>query len=228
MLLGGAGLVEVERLGQRLLGDRPQRPDVVDHVERPPMGGDHQVELPRLDREPHHRRGRHAVRPLHPPPAAVVGDPEAELGAEEEEIPVPRVLLHDVGVAAQVRGRQALPGLAVVGGAVDVGLEVRPPVVVEDHERRAGVEPGGEDVGDPGVRRHSGDVLLDARPGLAAVARHLQAAVVRPHPDHPLLHRARGDGEDGRVVLGVAGVGGDAAALRRRAASRGCWSSGPG
>ena len=41
----------------------------------------------------------------------------------------------------------------------------------------------------------------------------MQAAVVGPHPDHPLLRRARRDREDGGEVLGGADVEGEAAAL---------------
>ena len=143
VLLGGAGLVEVERLGQRLLRERPQRPDVVDHVE--PRG--------RGWRSPGRARaaGSRAPSPARcgtpcvhliqrPPPSLETQRPNSVPRKRRSRSPGSCSI--DVGVAAQVRGRQALPGLAVVGGAVDVGLEVLPPVVVEDHEglrrRRSG------------------------------------------------------------------------------------------
>ena len=105
------------------------------------MGGDHQVVVAGVEGQGHDRHRGHPVLEAQPVPAAVLGDPEPEFGAEEEEVRVDGVLLESQAVAAELRGRQALPALAEVVGAVDVGSPVRAPVVVEHRVGRAGVPP---------------------------------------------------------------------------------------
>src|SRR5207248_1660406 len=116
---------------------------------------------------------------LCPLASAVERDPEAELRAEEKEVGTDEVFLDDMRVAAHGRAfrDERRPGLPVVGRLVDVGAHVAEGVQVEGDVGRALSEVAGVYVRDPGVLRQAFDVADDVRPGLAPVARDLDAAV---------------------------------------------------
>ena len=85
-----------------------QRPHVVQHVDRPPVGADHQVVVPRVQHQVAHADGGDTVGPADPATAPVERHPEAELGPQEQQIRVDRVLRQAQAVAAQVVRDEAL------------------------------------------------------------------------------------------------------------------------
>ena len=98
--------------------------------------------------------------------------------------------------------------------AVDVRRHVAEGVAVERgvrRRRRRSGSPRPSDTHDAFGR--PGDVAGDVRPGLAAVARQLQVAVVGADPDHLRVLRRLADRVDRRVHLGRRVVDRDAARL---------------
>jgi hypothetical protein len=89
-------------------------------------------------------------------------------------------------------------------------------VIVQNHEGRGRIEARGFDLIHPGVSRHAVDlqeIRFEALPACAAVLRHVQPAIVRPHPEKSRLQRRGSDGGDGGEILGAAHVRRQAAAL---------------
>src|SRR6185436_19419054 len=132
---------------------------------------------------------------------------------QEEQIGVLRVLADDVGVTFDRISRQRGPGLAEVGRLEHPRLHVPAGVAVERREGRGLVVRAGLDAGDPGAARYAGQVARHVRPGFAAVARHLEVAVVGAGPDHVPVSGRLADRIDRRVVLGGGVVHREAAGL---------------
>src|SRR5262249_26220539 len=108
---------------------------------------------------------------LLPGVAAVVGKDHAALGAGIEKARALRVFADDVQInVLRQAGRQAFPGVAVVGGLVQVRLHVVEAVGVGDDVGGACIEMRSLDAIDSGPFGLAGNVLGDARPGFAVVA----------------------------------------------------------
>ena len=180
------------------------------------MRGENQVRLAGLDDNVIDRNRREISSfILRPVLAAIHGNPEAELGAEEEHVAIDRIFFDHVSVTANTAllRRKGGPGLAIIRGPVGVGLHVAEGVPVECGVGSGFVEAAGLDGRDPGALAESVDVGDYVRPGLRTVASDLQVAVVGADPnDLPVLRRL-GDGIDGGVHLGGRVVDGDAAGL---------------
>ena len=180
------------------------------------MGGQHEVIVPRVDGDVAHRHGREvAALELGPVRAGVHRDEQAKLRAQIEDARPLQVLLDHMRVAAHPRGRadEGGPGLAEIRRAIQVRREIAEGVPVEGGVGRplgmaAGLHPR-----HPGGGRQALHVLDQVGPGPAVVLGQLEVAVVGPGPDHARLHRAFGDGVDGRVHLGGGVVDGDPAGL---------------
>ena len=82
---------------------------------------------------------------------------------------------------------------------------------VDGDVRRARLESRGLDAADGAERRQIRDVLRHVRPALAAVARHLNEAVVGAGPDHARLLRRLGNAVDDVEVLDTDVVGRESA-----------------
>ena len=96
------------------------------------MGGQDQVVIARVNLQIENRRGRQAVLHLFPVLSAIEADIEAEFGTGEQQ--VRRGVLpnhvHGAGFGRNAAG-DARPGIAVIGGLVDVDGEVRCTVVID-------------------------------------------------------------------------------------------------
>lgn len=198
---------------QRLLGDRrvpiPQRRHVVDNPERAARGGDRQAVAVR--REIGHRDGRELAAQRLPALAGVARDHEPLLGAEVEQVRALGVLAQDdqVGVRRQRAGERR-PGLAVVGGLVEVRPNVVEAVGVDHHIGGPRRPARGLDALDRGPLGRSGRGHF--LPGRAVVASDVHQSVVGPRPDLALGERRERDREDGVVDLDPGVVAGDRAA----------------
>ena len=178
------------------------------------MRAQHEVGIAVLDRDVAHRDAREVAALEFRPVAAAVGrDPEAHFRADEQQVAVDRIFLHDVRIAAQalLLAADLLPGLAEVARAVDVGIEVAERVAIERRVRGRAVVAARLDGADPRILRQALHVADDVRPGLAAIARELHVAVVGAHPDHVAVLRRLADRVDRRVHLGRRVVDRDAA-----------------
>ena len=203
--------------GEQRRRHRAQRRDVVDDPDAAAMRADDQIVRARLDRQIAHGHVRQAAAlEARPVAAAVDRYPEAELGAEEQQVGLDQVFLDHVRIAAHalavVGAEQARPGLAVVGRAIEPRLHVAKRVAVEGRIGGAGGMAARLDPAHPAVRRQARHVGDDVGPVLAAVARELQVAVVGADPDRVRVLRRLADRVDRRVHLGRRVVDGDAAA----------------
>ena len=171
--------------GERLGREMAQGRVVVEDEEAPPERGRDEVVLARLDLQIPDRDGRQP--PLQPNPvrAAVDGREESELGAQEEQPFLPRVLDHRPGelVLGKVAG-DVIPGDAAVVAAHHVGREIALLVVVEDRVHRVLPVPGGMEIRHVGEGRNARNGIH--RPPLdPPVIADLDAAVVHPGVEQP-------------------------------------------
>ena len=115
--------------GRRL----PERRVVVENVEAAAKGGEDQIVLAFLNGEVADGNGGKIAAQADPLLAAVDGEEQAELGADEEEIGVDGVLSD--GERGAIGGEVAADGSpirAAIGALQDVGLEVVVLVVVKE------------------------------------------------------------------------------------------------
>ena len=192
-----------------------QQRDVVHDPERPAHRREHEVLVVHADVG--HRRRRQVLLERLPVAAVVERHEHAELGAGVEQALLRRVLPHDarrmVGGDAVAAVRQARPRGAVVGGGVDVRLQVvlAQEAVDRDVGRALSMRrvfdglhaTAGRKIG----RRH----LLPRLPG---VARDVHRAVVRADPQHALLEARLGHRVDAAVDLLTRDVARDRGAWR--------------
>ena len=184
-----------------LRGASAQGPDVVDHPGRAAVGPDHEVVVPRVDDERAHGDGGEALAPRLPVSATVLAQPQAGLGAQEEQVGVDRVLLQGVGMADDALEVQPLERRSSVVGPVEVRLTIAPPVAVQDDVGAGSVVAARLDVRDPGVQRDPLELAVQRLP-LAVGRAPPELAVVGADPQQTLLQLARRDREDRAVVLG--------------------------
>src|SRR4029453_7363052 len=125
------------------------------------------------------------------------------------------ILLDDVSVApdAPLGPRDPRPGLAEIARPERVRRHVAERMTVDRDVRAAVLEPARVHRGDASFLAHARDVGGDVGPGLAAVPRYLDVAVVGPGPDHAPAARRLADGVDRRVHLRGGVVHRDAARL---------------
>ena len=201
---------------ENLRSQRAQRRNVVNDPDAASMRCQHQVALALLDDDVAHGHGREVgALVLCPVIAAIHAHPQAQLGAQEEQLRILGVFGDDVRIAmhAALFCGQRLPGLAAVGGLVNVRRHVAKGVAIKRRVGHVRAVAAGGNGRYPAVLRQAGHVANDVRPGLAAVAGHLQVAVVGAGPnDEPALRRFA-DGVDRGVRLGRGVVNGHAAGL---------------
>ena len=138
-----------------------------------------------------------------------------------------RILAHDLQVAVRRQvARDILERLAVVARDEDVRMEIVAAMSVDRDVRGRRVEVRRVDARDPErvvarerALRQARDVLADFRERRAAVAAHLQVAVVRARPHDARHHRRLGDGDD-RAVRREAVVLRELRCVSRRRPSR--------
>ena len=102
--------------------------------------------------------------------------------------------------------------LAEVVGAIDVRREIAEQVAIDRRVGRSGAVRAGLDVLHAAARRKA--CGRHVRPRLAVVARHVDRAVVRPGPDHALLHGRLANRVQRAVDLLAGGVARDRLAAR--------------
>ena len=150
------------------------------------------------------------------PGAAVVGGPDDPgLGAGVEESGLLRVLPdHAADLPFRETPGEGAPGLAVILGLVQVGAEVVELEAGRRQVRGAGLVARGLDVGHHRPRL---EVRRSDLPPLAAVvAADVNEPVVAARPQHPGLQGRLGEGVDGAVGLGAAGVLGQRPSRRQQ------------
>ena len=155
-------------LRQQLRAQGAQRRDVVDDPDAAAVRGDDEVVVARLDDEvAHGDRGELVALEAGPGLAAVDRDPQAELGAEEQQVRLLRVFLDDVRVAADaacvLRRDERLPGLAVVARHVEPRVVIAERVAVERRVSRGRIVPARLDPADPRGLRQALEVAGDVR-----------------------------------------------------------------
>ena len=83
---------EIRRTGRLRVGQLFQRADVVENEDAAPVRCGHEIVDARLNGEVPDRHARNAALQLRPVPAAVDGEEHAEIGADKEQIGLPRML----------------------------------------------------------------------------------------------------------------------------------------
>src|SRR5207244_12622104 len=125
-------------------------------------------------------------------------DPKSELGAEKKKIRLNQVLLDDVRVTANAFRvlwcNKRRPRFTVISCLENIRLHLAKGMSIKRGISRAGIEIAGLNPVHPGILRQPGNVADDIGPGLAAVPRELEIAVVRADPDQPLLLGRFADG----------------------------------
>ena len=203
-------------LRQQLVRERAQGRQVVDDPDAASVRRQHQIAVAGMDLEIAHRHARElAAAELRPVPASVHGDEESQLGSEEEQVLLQRVLLDHVRITAQGSGwtADAHPCLPEVLRAVHPRRHVPEVVPVERRVRRSRLEAARLDPRDPARFRQAGDVSGDVGPVPSPVPGELDVAVVGADPDGVRVARGLADHGDGRVGLRRGVVDGDAARL---------------
>ena len=143
-----------------------------------------------MDEDVVDRHRRQVVLDLHPALAAIHGDEDADLVADEEQVRRPLVL--DDHVHRPPVGEPAgdpPPALAVVLAHVGVGRVVAVAVSVE---RRVHPPLGVRRRLHPahiGPFRQTGDPVGHVLPRLPVIPRHLEVPVIRPRVDQPAHER---------------------------------------
>src|SRR5438105_2196653 len=169
------------------------------------MRGDHQVVVARLDRDVADG-DRWKISALVPRPLAttIEGNPQSELGADEEEIGIYQILPDDVSIATHraAGADERLPRLPIIGRLVGVWAHVAKAVQIERREDSSGIEVTGIDVRHPRRLRQTSDVADDIGPRFPAVTRELQIPVVGARPNYVRIPGRFRDRVDRRVHLG--------------------------
>src|SRR5207302_6887325 len=122
-LLRGLALQEDSVLRQDLRSQLPQRRDVIHDPNAAAMRGDDQIGLTRMHHNiAHGDVGELATFVLGPLLATIERNPQTKLGAGKEQVWRYRVFFYDVRVAADALSltKHRRPGLAIVGGLVDI------------------------------------------------------------------------------------------------------------
>ena len=154
-------------LRQHVVRERAQRRQVVDDPDAASVRRQHQIAVARMDLEISHRHARElAAAELRPVPAAVEGDEESQLGSEEEQVLLQRVLLDHVRITAQGSGgtADAHPCLPEVLRAVHPRRHVPEVVPVERRVRSARLVPARLDPAHPRAGRQPLHAVRIQRP----------------------------------------------------------------
>ena len=215
-LLDGTSRKEGRILRQQQGTQVAQRRDVIDDPDAAAMGCQHQVVVPRLDGQvaDRHRRQMAALE-RGPVGSGIRGDPQPELGAEEQQLRVDGIFLDHMRIAAhalQVGGAdEPGPGRPVIMGDVDIRGHVALGMPVEGRIRGARGEVAGLDPAHPGTGGEPGHMGGEVLPMGTAIAGQLQIAVIGADPDLSRGERRLADRVDRRVHFGRGIVDGDAA-----------------
>ena len=155
------------------------------------------------------RRRRHVQAQRLPIVAVVEGDEDGEFGAGEEQAFADRVFADGVDGSIGQAVDDLLPGGAAIVGAIDVGLEIVQAEAIDGGVDGVVVEVRGVELRHLAPGRHGG--RRDVLPGLAAVAREVDQAIVGAGPDDVDVEARGRDGIDdaaaGGLLFGGVGVG---------------------
>ena len=122
---------------------------VVEDVDAPAEGSDHQVAFPPLDFQVANGDRRNSALQRVPVFTSIVGGEDAELGADEQQLG--RLVIDRDGVGGPAFGKIAAdvgPALAPICASEDIGLEVTVFVIVKTRVDRVGIVPRCLDVRD--------------------------------------------------------------------------------
>ncbi len=158
------------------------------------------------------RGGGHVEAQGLPIVAIVEADEDGELGGGEEEAFAQRVFADCIDGSIGQAANGFLPGGAAIVGAIDVGLEIVEAEAIDGGVDGVVIEVRGVELGHlaPGSDGGRGDVF----PGLAAVAREVDEAIVGARPEDVDVEARGGEGVDDAaargLLFGSVGVGRDA------------------
>ena len=184
------------------------------------MSGEHEIVFARLDGEIAHRHRREtAAFELRPGLAAIDRDKKSKLGPEKQQIRLHDIFLDDVGVSANTFGvlrasTSGSPGLADSQSCGKRRARYRRRYGDRKRRRRCrrrSYWPAPSCTQE--FWRKAGNVANDVVPGLRAIARDLQVAIVRPDPDDILVLGRFADRVNRGVHFRRRIVDGDAARL---------------
>ena len=186
-LLHGTRRYKERLLSEQIGGKRTQRSDVVNDPDASSVRSQDEVVLPRMNRQVAHRHRREtASLELRPGLAAIDRNKEPELRAEEEQVLLDEVLLDDVGVAANAFGIlriHAAPSRSCRNRWCDKRTApCRPTCGDRTRRKRCRRRNCSPAPSSPTNSWQALDVSDDVAPGLAAIARELNVAIVRPRP----------------------------------------------
>ena len=181
---------------QRRFADLPQGGVIIQHVESPPEGAQHQVVLPGLDGDIAHCDGGQPALELHPLLPVVDAEEHPEFSAGKEQPRLSMVLGDGISRAAlrQV-GADRLPATPAIAALEAVRPEIAFLMIVEGGVDRIHIMLRGQQAVHVAHLRHPGNTL-DLAPGATAVLADLYQAVVSTHVKQPLLQRRLAEGDD--------------------------------
>ena len=143
-----------------------------------------------------HRGHRQIEHEAFPVSAVIEGDVQPGLGAGVEKTRSGRISPDDAGeVIVEDAVVDALPGLTIVGGFVEVRLVIVLFIACSGHVDGSRISGGRFDAADQGPLRQGfgGDIL----PALAAIFRKVNQAIIGTGPENPRLVRRFDEGKDG-------------------------------
>ena len=197
------------RVGSLRGGVLLNRLEVVEHPERAAVRRDEHRVVARMKRDLVDANvGEIRLEPL-PARAAIDRQKHSGLGAEVEHVAIALIFGERACRFAGEIVDDRVERRAEVGAHPDVRRVVVEPMVVDGDVHRARVVRRRNHSADPTASRKAGKILRDVLPRLAAVARHVQQAVVAARVVHPGLLRRLGE-RDERWILRDAVVARDA------------------
>src|SRR5581483_356540 len=173
---------------------------VIEDPHRPPVGSDHEIVFPRLQIEVIHGAVRQAKSHQIPMTAIVPGDIRAIFQAGVVHVRIAAVLANDMGVnVGREIARNGLPTRAVIGGPVQVRLEVAEVVAIDGNDRLAGVVGRYINTLDAAPVLHARNFPGHISPVRAAIAGDMHQTIVSADPDHVGIFLRKSDSEDGVI-----------------------------
>src|SRR5262249_33430509 len=155
---------------QQIGSQRSQRGDVVHYPDPAPVRGEHQIVVPRVNRQIANGNGRKIVAlELRPASSAIDRNPESEFRADQKEISLHQIFFNHVRVPTNalriLSSDERRPGLAEIRGLVNVRRHVPESMAIKRGVSRAGIKVTGLHPVHPRVLRQPGNVTNDVSPG---------------------------------------------------------------
>ncbi len=186
----------MRRLSQRLARELFQRRDVFEDPDAPPVRAEYQVVLPWMNLDVIHGNGGQVVGEPLPVVAAVRGEIDTDLVADEQQVSGARMLGEDVHRPGRQPVRDPIPAPPVIVTPIHVRPIVVVVVAVERGVHRALAELRGHHPAHVGTLRQIRHPLREIGPRRAAVPGPLEVPVVRSDVQHRRFDRRLGDGRD--------------------------------